>query len=121
MGVCQYCGATTPNKKDGICSGCCNKKAAVHRLYLICQEIKKQTSPTKNSRVQEKEKLFKKANTEDGVIKMSLLEFGEFIDKVWEDSVKDFAKVLIENSEDNYVFIGDIPDLIREVLGIKKK
>lgn len=52
---------------------------------------------------------------------MSLLEYGEFIDKVWEDSVKDFAKVLIEHLENNYVFIGDIPDLIREVLGIKKK
>ena len=121
MGKCKYCEKELKTTVDGVCATCADKKDAVNRLFLICQEIKKQTSPTKNSRVQEKEKLFKKANTEDGVIKMSLVELGDFIDEVWEDSVKDFAKVLIEHSENNYVFIGDIPDLIREVLGIKKK
>ena len=122
MGKCKYCEKELKTTVDGVCATCANKKDAVHRLFLICQKIKQSPGSAIIAEPTDKRKkeYFSKTKTEDGVIKMSLLEFGEFIDKVWEDSVKDFAKVLVEHSENNQVNIGDIPDLVREVLGVKK-
>lgn len=122
MGKCKYCDKELKTTVDGVCATCNNKKDVVHRLFLICQKIKQSPGSAKIAEPADKrkEKYLSKANTEDGVIKMSLVELGDFIDEVWEDSVKDFAKVLVEHSENNQVYIGDIPDLVREVLGVKK-
>ena len=122
MGKCKYCEKEYDEHYGEMCPTCRSKEKSVHKLFLVCQEIKKSVGSAIIAEPTDKRKkeYFSKTKTEDGVIKMSLLEFGEFIDKVWEDSVKDFAKVLVEHSENNQVYIGDIPDLVREVLGVKK-
>lgn len=42
---CRYCGKKAMPRST-ICANCCKKKEAVHRLWLICQEIKKKAGAT---------------------------------------------------------------------------
>ena len=38
---CKYCGKPVRQERATICANCHIKKQAVHRLWLICQEIKR--------------------------------------------------------------------------------
>lgn len=40
---CKYCDNEVRQPRATICAKCHNKKDSVHRLWLICQEIKRVT------------------------------------------------------------------------------
>ncbi len=40
---CRYCEKPVRQERATVCANCHDKKEAVHRLWLICQEIKKAT------------------------------------------------------------------------------
>ena len=41
---CKHCGKPVRQEGATICATCHDKKEAVHRLWLLCQKIKKITS-----------------------------------------------------------------------------